>query len=639
MKLQPVSQDIWALKYQLKGVDQCVEDTFKRVAKALAACEKDHVWDKRFLSALRQGAIPAGRIMANVGAGDLKTNTSTINCTVSTHIEDSIEGIMRALEEAGRTLSSGAGGGYCFSTLRPCGAFISGLGASTSGPLSFMDIFDAMCSTISSAGGRRGAQMATFSVCHPDIEAFIRAKRQAGKFRHFNLSVLIPDAFIDAVNREEGWKLYFPLNPKDTSAEEVIYKPWPIHEGYILKDGLVACKVYNEVKAKDLWDLIMKSNYDFAEPGVLFIDRINAENTLSAYEDIIATNPCSEQSLPQYGACLLGSINLTKFVDQPFSPESSFAIYRFAQCVSVFTRMLDNVVELNGLPVERQRQEIFEKRRHGMGFFGLGSVFEMLGIRYGSPESIELTDRICRTLVLEGWKTGVELAKEKGTAPIFKSPGFSFESRYMDKIRRADPVLWGEIMSIGSRFTHHSSIAPTGTIALSFGNNCSNGIEPSFSHHYKRNIIKEGRKTKEQVDVYSYEYLLSKDMGLNAVGVSASELTPKEHIDVQAAAQYWVDSAISKTNNVDTDISFEAFKDIYLYAYDQGLKGCTTFRYNPEAFAGVLVNEKDLEATTYRFTLEDGATVEVRGNEAIEYDGETHIASNLFDAIKEGTYG
>ncbi|CAK0753519.1 Ribonucleoside-diphosphate reductase [Gammaproteobacteria bacterium] len=1063
--IQPVSVDIFNKKYRLKDknghwVDQSIEDTFQRVARALADVEIEEIrekWYQEFLWALNNGAIPAGRILSNAGAAEYKPSTSTINCTVSEHVQDSMDGILHAVHQAGLTLHSGAGIGYCFSTLRPKGAFVSGAGSYTSGPLSFMDIFDKMCSTVSSAGGRRGAQMATFDVSHPDILEFIRAKREDGRLRQFNLSVLITKEFMEAVEKDAKWVLSFPIQKnhvKDKSELEdqtkVIWRKWPITEGYFVnKDGLVACKVYKELPARRLWDTIMASTYDYAEPGFILIDEVNENNNLWWCEEITATNPCvtgdtrlytnkgmptvrelyetkenldvsvdirtlgqaghgieirsavpvfktsefadvftvttkhgyeikatewhefytnrgklklkdlqigdnlliqsgkgsfgekgdyglglviglitgdghitnkgdreevaciglwgenrsiaptvigyineiiegkekgnrkytvssvevknrylisisstilakelaehgftkeskhrvpeiiwqgseecvkgylhglfqtdgcvqlseksqtcsvrlsssypnllkdvqmllanfgifsgiykrrdsgfrmmpdgkggrkeywcqpnydliidgesrnifmieigfplkrnerkflqwkegtllrktqsfeskienivyygtepvydttqpdhnsvifngivtgqcGEQALPPNGSCLLGSINLTKFISNPFTDKVSFDWNKFEKVVTVFTRMLDNVVEINGLPLPEQRHEITHKRRHGMGYLGLGSTLTMLKISYGSPESVKFTERVTKELALFGWRVGSSLVNEKGPAPIFEelfeiTPAivrlrpalledgyqigekvkgkvlFSY-SNYMDKIRELDPKLVEEIKEHGCRFTHHSSIAPTGTISLSLGNNASNGVEPSFAHQYSRNIIQEGRKTKEKVDVYSYEFLEYKRLidpnatvdNLPSYFVTASDIPPKAHVDIQAAAQKWVDSSISKTINIPTNFPYEDFKGIYRYAYDQGLKGCTTFRYNPAAFQGVLVKEKDLEATKYRFVLESGEVVELKGNEEVEYEGETHTAANLFDAMKEGYYG
>ncbi|MGY0797499.1 LAGLIDADG family homing endonuclease [Lysobacter sp. A286] len=1073
--MQSASLDIWDKKYRLMtkdgmAVDADIDATYRRVAKALAGTEPtaelQHYWNERFTWALRRGAIPAGRITSNAGALEHKPATSTINCTVSGTIEDSMDGILEKVHEAGLTLKAGCGIGYEFSTLRPRGAFVAGAGAYTSGPMSFMDIYDKMCFTVSSAGGRRGAQMGTFDVSHPDVKDFIRAKREDGRLRQFNLSLLITDGFMEAVAADHDWPLVFPVHVKEKAevdlddAAQVVWREWPTHRNYVVRDdGLVACKIYGHIKARHLWDMIMVSTYDYAEPGFILIDRVNEMNNNWWCEDIRATNPCvtadtwiqtsagprqvqelvgqrfearvdgvdhattdegffrtatkpvlalqtreghrlrltadhrvrrvsrltrwsvdtewcaagdlvagdqvllndhrgnaqwageldqergyllgllvgdgtlkpeaavlsvwsaaaqangpaaqvgsgtralmqeaercartlphradfagwsavagrsewrlksaalrdlahdfgmsaadkaitpalerassdayrgflrgffdadgsvqgtqdkgvsvrlaqsdlprleavqrmllrlgvpstiyrdrraagsatlpdgrggsaeyatraqhelvisgealaryaeligfadsnkaarlsgalsgyrralnrsrfvatvealsadgiedvydvqvpgintfdgnglhahncGEQPLPAYGACLLGSVNLTKFVRNAFTDQAAFDWDEYKEVVRVFTRMLDNVVEINGLPLEKQRNEILRKRRHGMGFLGLGSTVTMLQMKYGSAESCEFTEQIAREMAVAGWEMGLELAKEKGPAPImdetFKvdaemlrkrpemvSDGWKIGqdvagkvlhakySRYMQRVAEVAPELVAELAEVGSRFTHHSSIAPTGTISLSLANNASNGIEPSFAHHYSRNVIREGKKSKEKVDVFSFELLAYRalvnpaampfsdepETRLPDYFIAADDVTPKQHVDVQAAAQKWVDSSISKTANVPTDYPYEDFKEIYTYAHAQGLKGCTTFRFNPAAFQGVLVKEADLESTTYRFELEDGTVVEAKGNQEIEYDGEMHSAANLFDALKEGYYG
>jgi len=697
--LQEASLNIWDTKYRLKTksgepVDRDIDGTYERVAKALAAVEepsKRAEWYERFLWALQRGAIPAGRITSNAGAEYHKPATSTINCTVSGTIQDSMNDILSKVHEAGLTLKAGCGIGYEFSTLRPRGAYVSGAGAYTSGPLSFMDIYDKMCFTVSSAGGRRGAQMGTFDVGHPDAMDFVRAKREDGRLRQFNLSLLVTDEFMHAVRADQTWQLAFPLTRQEAEEEsidlgdpaQVVWRDWPTKSNYVTDDGgLVACRVYRTLPARRMWDVIMSSTYDFAEPGFVLIDRVNEMNNNWWCEDIRATNPCGEQPLPAYGACLLGSINLTKFVVAPFSDRAYFDWDEFREVVRVFTRMLDNVVDVNGLPLPQQREEIMRKRRHGMGFLGLGSAITLLGMRYGSPDSIQFTDDVSRELAIAGWQMGLELAREKGVAPILledfevtetmlrkrpemradgwqvgqRIPGrvlHSRYSRYMQRIREVAPALVDELERHGARFTHHSSIAPTGTISLSLANNASNGIEPSFAHHYFRNVIRQGKKSKEKVDVFSFELLAYRALvnpralpGSTKPGerlpdyfVSSEDITPREHVDIQAASQKWIDSSISKTANVPTDYPYEQFKDIYLYAHEKGLKGCTTFRFNPEAFQGVLVKEKDLKSTTYRFTLADGTIVEAKGDEEILYDGEMHTAANLFDALKEGYYG
>ncbi|MBT8061059.1 MAG: ribonucleoside-diphosphate reductase, adenosylcobalamin-dependent, partial [Gammaproteobacteria bacterium] len=394
---QEASLDIWDKKYRLKSkigesVDQNIDDTYKRVARALSNVEHGkenrEKWYEQFLWALRRGAIPAGRITSNAGAEEHKPATSTINCTVSGIIQDSMNGILDKVHEAGLTLKAGCGIGYEFSTLRPKGAYVSGAGAYTSGPLSFMDIYDKMCFTVSSAGGRRGAQMATFEIGHPDVMEFIRAKREDGRLRQFNCSLLITDEFMHAVEKDLDWPLAFPIGSKEAGEvdlddpEQVLWREWPAHDDYVSReDGLVACRIYRKVPARRMWDMIMSSTYDFAEPGFILIDRINEMNNNWFCENIRATNPCGEQPLPPYGACLLGSVNLTRFVENPFTDEARFDWDEYRKVVRVFTRMLDNVVEINGLPLGKQRDEIARKRRHGMGFLGLGSTMTLMGMR------------------------------------------------------------------------------------------------------------------------------------------------------------------------------------------------------------------------------------------------------------------
>jgi ribonucleoside-diphosphate reductase alpha chain len=696
---QEASLDIWDKKYRLCAkdgtpIDKSMDDTYRRVARALAdveAPEAREEWLEKFVWALRKGTIPAGRITSNAGAQEHKPATSTINCTVSGTIRDSMDDILAKVHEAGLTLKAGCGIGYEFSTMRPKGAYVSGAGAYTSGPLSFMDIYDKMCFTVSSAGGRRGAQMGTFDVGHPDAMEFVRAKREAGRLRQFNLSLLITDGFMEAVKTNADWKLAFPVTKQEAEADgldtsdpdKFIWREWPTTRSYVTNEsGLVCCKVYKTVPAKRMWDVIMSSTYDFAEPGFVLIDRVNEMNNNWWCENIRATNPCGEQPLPPYGSCLLGSVNLTRFVIDPFTEDARFDWEEFRKVVKVFTRMLDNVVEINGLPLGQQRDEITRKRRHGMGFLGLGSAITMLTMKYGSKKSVAFTQNVSREMAIAGWEAGLDLAREKGPAPIMleefevtpemlrKRPemvkdGYKIGdlvpgrvlhakySRYMQRVAEAAPELVDELAEVGARFTHHSSIAPTGTISLSLANNASNGIEPSFAHHYFRNVIREGKKSKEKIDVFSFELLAYRELvnprampnSTNPAEMlpeyfkTADDITPKEHVDIQAASQIWIDSSISKTANVPTNYDYEDFKNIYLYAHEQGLKGCTTFRFNPEAFQGVLVKEEDLKNTTYVFTLDDGTEVKVKGDEEIEYDGEMHSAANLFDALKEGYYG
>lgn len=979
MALQSTSLEVWSQKYQLKDhlgnpVDNNIEDTYKRVAKALADVEENdkEVWESKFYEALCMGAIPAGRILSNAGASDYKPSTSLINCTVSQIVEDSMTGILDAVKQAGVTLAAGCGIGYEFSTLRPKGSYVNGAGATTSGSISFMDIFDAMCFTVSSAGGRRGAQMGTMAIWHPDVEDFIKAKREDGRLRQFNLSVLVDDEFMQAVKGDGEYDLVFPVKQSEVDRGNIHLSETVLKElfwdndycnsqKYILEDGKIRCKVYKTLRAKDLWEEIMKLTYDFAEPGFILIDEVNRMNNLYWCENIRSTNPCQpgwaklltkdgiremndisvgdyiwsaegwtkvvnkwstgvkkvnkyqttsgvfygtenhqvvsggvkveakdadsldtlsgpshknldidvqdvmdglvmgdgsvhkasnnyvhlfigdddtsyheseisnlilryrggikekawqvkttikhdelpltylrrvperfmyspsrtagflrglysangsvvgnritlkasskgmiedvqlmlsslgiksyyttnktksilfdngeyqckesydlnittgreafletigfiqkykedkvviktvnrtkktydintvefvseeevfditvdneshtywtsgvnvsncgEQPLPPFGSCLLGSINLTKFVENPFTKGARFNFTEYEKVVSVFTRMLDNVVELNGLPLSEQRNEIITKRRHGMGITGFGSICSMLGVAYGDDKSLILLEDIMKTMAYIGYKTGIDLAKEKGVAPILENKEareMFVDGEYMKRLIQSYPELKDGILNHGCRFSHHTSIAPTGTISLSVCNNVSNGIEPSFSHKYTRNVIKEGMKSKVAVNVYSYELLLYKELeGIDEAPGTFSvsdNVPPKSHVDVQAVAQKWCDSSISKTINVPTSMPFEQFKDIYMYAYDNKLKGCTTFRFNPEAFQGVLVKDDDLEKTIYVFVTDEGE-FEFKGNDVIEYNGEESSAANLYDAYKEGYYG
>jgi len=563
--LPAISEQIWDMKYRFKKADgtphdKTVEDTWKRIAKALASCEpadKITGWEDRFYDALSDYKfLPAGRIIAGAGT---KRDVTLFNCFVMGTIGDDMGAIFDGLKEAALTMQQGGGIGYDFSTIRPKGAAVVGVGADASGPLSFMDVWDAMCRTVMSAGSRRGAMMATMRCDHPDVEDFIDAKREAGRLTNFNLSVLITDPFMDAVHADGDWHLVF--------------------------NGTT----YRTLKARTLWDKITASTFAYAEPGVIFIDRINRRNNLAYCESIQATNPCGEQPLPPYGSCLLGSINLTHFVIDPFGADARFDWDKYREVVRVFTRMLDNVVEINGLPLEQQRHEIESKRRHGMGFLGLGSTLTLLKLRYGSPEACVFTEEVAREMALVGWEQALELSKEKGPAPLLsqtfdvtaemlrKRPEMAKDgykvgdqvagrvlhakySRYMQKIAEYAPELIEALAEQGARFTHHSSIAPTGTISLSLANNASNGIEPSFAHHYSRNLIRPGRKAKEKIEVFSYELLAYRTLvnerarpGSDEPGeklpdyfISADDVSPTQHVDIQAAAQKWIDSSISK---------------------------------------------------------------------------------------------
>ncbi|WP_018993449.1 adenosylcobalamin-dependent ribonucleoside-diphosphate reductase [Thioalkalivibrio sp. ALgr1] len=686
--LQPSSASIWAERYQLRDargepVDASVGAMFDRVAEALAAVEapdKRVSIEREFRWALDNGAIPAGRILANAGAEAYKPQTTLINCTVSRTIRDSLQAILDVNTAAGLTLKAGAGIGYDFSTLRPKGALVAGAGAPTNGPVAFMQIFDQTCRTIGAAGGRRGAQMATLDIGHPDIERFILAKRRKGRLTQFNLSVLVRDAFLEAVERDDEWALAFPLLPVEQDrvpASELVYRDWPVVEdGYRVDDqGRVACRIYRRVRARELWDTLMRSTYDVGEPGVILIDQVNRQNNAWFDEVIRATNPCGEQPLPPDGACLLGSVNLTRFVSAPFTADAAFDWARFERVVRVFTRMLDNVADISGLPLPEQRAEMLRKRRHGMGILGLGSALAMLGETYGSESAADFTAEVCRRLALESWRAGLELAREKGPAPIMdedftltadmlrRQPALAEASYrvgdvlkgrelharfspYMQRIAEEDPALVAALAEEGARFTHATSIAPTGTISFSVANNASNGIEPTFLHHTTRNIRRPGRRTREAVDCYSYELLLYRALfdaeagpgDLPAHAITADRVSVDAHIRMQAAAQPWVDSAISKTLNVPTDIPFEDFQQVYLQAWRAGLKGCTTYRPNPQAQMGVLMDPERLRRTWYTFALADGRELTLRGDEEVEYEGQIHTAANLFAALDEGYY-
>lgn len=644
----------WADKHALhnnEGVrlDADLHSAFQRVAKALASVEKAahrKKYERQFMQAMLDGAVPGGRILSNAGAGDHKTAVSLINCVVSDTIEDSIESIMLRQMESVLTLKAGCGIGYEFSTLRYKGAFVKGAGASTSGPLSFMHGYDRYCDTISSAGGRRGAQMATFDISHPDVEDFIKAKSEDGVLRKFNLSVLITDEFLTAVKNDQVWEYKWQGKP-----------------------------VGKSIRAKDLYDKIMRATYEYAEPGFLLIDAINWMNNLWFCENIRATNPCGEQPLPPNGACLLGSINLVHFVLNAFTDKAEFDWVKFEQTVRVFNRMLDNVIEISGLPLPAQQRELEMKRRHGMGYMGLGSVLAMMQTRYGSEAAIEFTELLTYRMALWSYDEGATLAKEKGMAPVLKqvftAPSdrsdragkviagdeytgleLFLRSNYLVQFNRTDEgrQMLNRIEKYGCRYTHAISIAPTGTIAFGVGNNCSSGIEPSFGHSMMRNRLIEGKATKEQVEIFSYEALAYKHWcEENGVKFNSAELpsyfstansvSPKEHVDMQAAAQIWVDSSISKTINVPKDFPFAEFEDLYMYAASKGLKGCTTYRPNPKKIGAVLTTKDEQNSQLYEFAMEDGSKIKVRGGEVLHYMGEDHVAALLYEALREGTFG
>jgi len=548
----PISEQIWDMKYRFKQadgapIDRSVEDTWRRIARALAQVEQDSaVWEDRFYAALEDFKyLPAGRITAGAGTG---RRVTLFNCFVMGTIPDSMGGIFDMLKEAALTMQQGGGIGYDFSTIRPRGADVLGVAADASGPLSFMDVWDAMCRTIMSAGSRRGAMMATMRCDHPDIEAFITAKSDAARLRMFNLSVLITDPFMEAVKADAPWDLQF--------------------EG----------KVYHTVQARDLWNRIMKSTYDFAEPGVIFIDRINEANNLNYVETIAATNPCGEQPLPPYGACLLGSINMARLVSDPFGKKARLDPKALTDLVAVAVRMMDNVVDASRFPLEAQAQEAQAKRRIGLGVTGLADALLMVGLRYGSEEAARQTEDWLHAIARAAYLASVDLAKEKGAFPLFDAEKYLASGT----MRAMDADVCEAIRTHGIRNALLTSIAPTGTISL-YAGNVSSGIEPVFAYAYTRKVLqKDGSRTEEEVVDYAVQMWREKfgDAALPEYFVNAQTLAPLDHVRMQAAAQKWVDSSISKTINCPEDISFDDFKEVYMAAWDSGCKGCTTYRPN-----------------------------------------------------------
>ena len=547
-----ISQQIWDMKYRLKDqngtfLEQTVQDTWRRIAKALSEVETEpKKWETIFYNALTDFKfLPAGRITAGSGT---KRNVTLFNCFVMGVIPDSMSGIFDMLKEAALTMQQGGGIGYDFSTIRPKGSLVKGIAADASGPVSFMDVWDSMCRTIMSAGSRRGAMMATMRCDHPDIEEFIAAKSDSQKLRMFNLSVLVTDAFMEAVKKGEDWKL--------------IYNN----------------KVYSVIKAADLWDQIMRATYNFAEPGVIFIDRINETNNLSYCETITATNPCGEQPLPPYGACLLGSINLAKLVEHPFDKNAYLDVSQLEDLVSTAVRMMDNVIEVSQFPLEAQKLEAKNKRRIGLGVTGLADALLMVGLRYGSDEAVKKTEKWMKTIARSAYNASINLAEEKGAFPLFDPEKFIVSGNMI----QMDEDVKKAVNKFGIRNALLTSIAPTGTISL-YAGNVSSGIEPVFAYSYTRKVLQnDGSHVEEEVVDYAVQ--LWRDKFGNApfpdFFVSAQNLTPADHVKMQAAAQKWVDSSISKTINCPEDISFDDFKEVYIQAYDTGCKGCTTYRPN-----------------------------------------------------------
>ncbi len=547
----PISESIWDMKYRLREggepVDATVEDTWARVARAVASVEADPaLWEPRFYAALEGFRfLPAGRIVAGAGTG---RNVTLFNCFVMGTVDDSMAGIFDALKEAALTMQAGGGIGYDFSTLRPRGAPVKGVGADASGPLSFMDVWDAMCRTIMSAGSRRGAMMGTMRCDHPDIEAFVEAKHDPARLRMFNLSVLVTDPFMAAVKADADWDLQF------------------------------GGKVYRTMRARDLWARIMRSTYDTAEPGVIFIDRINRQNNLRYCETIAATNPCGEQPLPPYGACLLGSVNLAALVRDPFGPGAAIDGGELADLVGVAVRMMDDVVDLSRFPLPQQQAEAEAKRRIGLGVTGLADALAMCGLRYGSGEAVERTREWMRAIARASYLASAGLAREKGAFPLLDRDAFLAGSM----MGRMDADVREAVAEHGIRNALLTSVAPTGTISL-YAGNVSSGIEPIFATAYTRKVLlPDGSRREEEVVDHAVAAwrALKGDAPLPGTFVTAQDLAPLDHVAMQAAAQEWVDSSISKTINVPEDIPFEEFEGVYMAAWDTGCKGCTTYRPN-----------------------------------------------------------
>ena len=578
----PIAEQIWDMKYRLKDadgtpVDADVAATWHRIADALASVETDtKTYSKQFYDALEDFKyLPAGRIVAGAGTG---RSVTLFNCFVMGTVPDSMGGIFEGLKEAALTMQQGGGIGYDFSTIRPKGADVKGVAADASGPLSFMDVWDAMCRTIMSAGSRRGAMMATLRCDHPDVEAFIEAKQDAARLRMFNVSVLATDPFMEAVKQDAPWDLVF--------------------------DG----KVYKTVQARDLWDKMMRATFDYAEPGVIFIDRINAENNLNYAETIAATNPCGEQPLPPYGACLLGSINLAKLVWYPFENDKAHVCQTsLDDLVATAIRMMDNVVDASRFPLEAQAQEANAKRRIGLGVTGLADALAMCGVRYGSDEAVALTDEWMARIANASYRASALLAQEKGAFPLFDADAYA----KAPMIRRLDADVQALIAEHGLRNALLTSIAPTGTISL-YAGNVSSGIEPIFANSYTRKVLQpDGTRTEEEVVDYAVQAWrdLHGETPLPDYFVTAQTLAPLDHVAMQAAAQPWVDSSISKTINVPADISFEAFKDVYAEAYASGCKGCTTYR--PNDVTGSVLTVSEAEEKPQAVEAAEAATGEV----------------------------
>jgi ribonucleoside-diphosphate reductase alpha chain len=587
---EPIAKRVWDIKYRYRyngqTIDQTVEDTWQRVAKAIASVESSKqrkYWQSEFYQILENFRfLPGGRIIA--GAGTARRVT-LFNCFVMKIAGDSLRGIFDALKEGAFTLQQGGGVGYDFSILRPQGEEADQTGSIASGPLSFMQIWDSMSATMQSSGARRGAMMGNLRCDHPDIEKFIAAKADPMQLRQFNVSVIVTDEFMQAVRDNVDWALVFPVAGKVKKHEKVIKRRW---SG---SGELIPCRVVRSVKARQLWQQIIKAAYSYAEPGVIFEDTINRLNPLWYCEWISATNPCGEIPLPHYGACNLGSINLTQFIKQPFSKSVAVDWQGIEVTTKIATRFLDNVVNISKYPLKQQRQMALNTRRLGLGFTGLGDAFVMLGVRYGSQQSLEITHRIMQTIAYTTWKTSIELAKERGSFPLFS------KKQYLqgEFVRKLPSEIQKQISRHGMRNSHHNAIAPAGTISL-LANNVSNGLEPIFGARYDRRV-RTADDNALQFSVTDFAYRLwqkiTKSDDLPPAWVDIQTLTPEDHLQIQGVVQTYTDNALSKTINLPENFPFAKLNAVYTKAYELGLKGCTIFRPNP--VTGSIVSASDVD--------------------------------------------
>ncbi len=575
---QPISAEIWDVKYRYRHrdqiKDQTIEDTWHRVASAVAKAEKPAhraAWQQKFYDVLEQFRfLPGGRILAGAGT---KHKVTLFNCFVMDLPEDSLTGIFHALKEGALTLQAGGGVGYDFSVLRPRGQLVKKTGIAASGPVSFMRIWNTMCGILLSTGTRRGAMMGVMRCDHPDIEEFILAKDNPAELRHFNVSVLVSDAFMQAVKQDADWNLVFPVANDEVAGEDIVLQPWGMHR------EPVACRIYRRIKARALWQQIIQSAYHFAEPGVLFEETINRMNNLWYREHITATNPCGEIPLPPYGACNLGSLNLTQFVKNPFSPDATLDWTAIENVAAIATRFLDDVIDVSRYPLRAQHHEAHATRRIGLGLTGLADILVMLGVRYGSEESLRLTHQVMKVIAETTWETSIQLAEEKGVFPLFQAEPY-LQGGFVKNLSTA---LREKILKHGVRNSHHNTIAPTGTISV-LANNVSSGLEPIFSEAYERHVLlPSGERKSFRVNDYALQLWRqrNKTESLPPAWIDSQTLLPEDHLNIQCAVQPYIDNAISKTINLPENFPFEQLHEVYTQAYTLGLKGCTIFRPNP----------------------------------------------------------